>query len=164
MVAIRKSNEEGHRRKFLVVVDETPECDRAIVYAAKRAARTGGIVTLLYVVVPGDFQHWLGVEDIMRAEAMEKADQTLAKASDRARSVARTEPECVVREGKTSEAIVDLIETDADIAILVLAAGLSSEGPGPLVSSIAGKAAGNFPIPVTIVPGNLDDDSIAALA
>jgi hypothetical protein len=32
------------------------------------------------------------------------------------------------------------------------------------VSSIAGKAAGTFPIPVTIVPGNLDDDSIAALA
>ena len=164
MVAIRKSNEEGHRRKLLVVVDETPECDRAVVYAAKRAARTGGVVTLLYVVAPGDFQHWLGVEDIMRAEATEKAEQILAKAAERARTVARTEPECVMREGKTSEVIFDLIEADADIAILVLAAGLSSEGPGPLVSSIAGKAAGSFPIPVTIVPGNLDDDSIAALA
>ncbi len=164
MVAIRKSNEEGHRRKFLVVVDETPECDRAIVYAAKRAARTGGVVLLLYVVAHGDFQHWLGVEDIMRAEAMEKADQTLARTAERVRSVARTEPELVVREGNKSEAIVDLIEADADIAILVLAAGLSSDGPGPLVSQIAGKAAGSFPIPVTIVPGNLDDDSIAALA
>ncbi|MEO9904106.1 MAG: universal stress protein [Parasphingorhabdus sp.] len=164
MVAIRKSNEEGHRRKFLVVVDDTPECDRAIVYAAKRAARTGGVVTLLFVVAHGDFQHWLGVEDIMRAEAMEKADQTLAKAAERVRSVARAEPETVVKEGNTSEAIVDLIESDADIAILVLAAGLSKEGPGPLVASIAGKSAGSFPIPVTIVPGNLDDDSIAALA
>lgn len=86
MVAIRKSNEEGHRRKFLVVVDDTPECDRAIVYAAKRAARTSGVVTLLFVVASGDFQHWLGVEDIMRAEAMEKADQTLAKAAERVRS------------------------------------------------------------------------------
>ncbi|MEP2439048.1 MAG: universal stress protein, partial [Roseibium sp.] len=62
MVAIRKSNEEGHRRKFLVVDDDTPECDRAIVYAAKRAARTGGVVTLLFVVAHGDYQHWLGVE------------------------------------------------------------------------------------------------------
>ncbi|MEJ8475106.1 universal stress protein [Roseibium algae] len=164
MVAIRKSNEEGHRRKFLVVVDDTPECDRAIVYAAKRAARTSGIVTLLAVVTSGDFQHWLGVEDIMRAEAMEKADQTLARASERIRSVARTEPECVVREGTKSEAILELIDIDADIAILVLASGLSSDGPGPLVSSIAGKSAGQFPIPVTIVPGDLDDDSIAALA
>ncbi|MDN3721527.1 universal stress protein [Roseibium salinum] len=165
MVAIRKkSNEEGHRRKFLVVVDDTPECDRAIVYAAKRAARTGGVVTLAYIIAPGDFQHWLGVEDIMRAEAEEEAETTLAKAAERVRSVARTEPETVVREGAKAEAILDLIEADADIAILVLAAGTGSEGPGPLVSSIAGKSAVPFPIPVTIVPGNLDDDSIAALA
>lgn len=163
MVAIRKSNEEGHRRKFLVVVDDTPECDRAIVYAAKRAARTSGVVTLMFVIAPGDFQHWLGVEDIMRQEALEAAEATLAKASERVRSVARTEPECVIREGNKAEAIHELIEADADIAILVLASGMSSEGPGPLVSSIAGKGS-SFPIPVTIVPGDLDDDSIAALA
>lgn len=164
MVAIRKSNEEGHRRKFLVVVDDTPESDRAIVYAAKRAARTGGVVTLLFIIVPGDFQHWLGVEDIMRAEAQEVAETTLAKAAERVRTVARTESETVVREGGQAEEIMDLIEADADIAILVLAASTGSEGPGPLVSSIAGKSAETFPIPVTIVPGNLDDDSIAALA
>ncbi|WP_430513735.1 universal stress protein [Pannonibacter phragmitetus] len=164
MVAIRKSFEEGHRRKFLVVVDDTPECDRAIIYAAKRAARTGGVVTLLFVIAPGDFQHWLGVEDIMRAEAQEEAEKTLARAAGRARAVARTEPELVIREGNKSDEIIKLIESDDDIAILVLAAGMSSEGPGPLVTSIAGKAAGNFPIPVTIVPGNLGDDEIAALA
>ncbi|KND18566.1 universal stress protein UspA [Pannonibacter phragmitetus] len=164
MVAIRKSFEEGHRRKFLVVVDDTPECDRAIIYAAKRAARTGGVVTLLFVIAPGDFQHWLGVEDIMRAEAQEEAEKTLARAAGRARAVARTEPELVIREGNKSDEIVKLIESDDDIAILVLAAGMSSEGPGPLVTSIAGKAAGNFPIPVTIVPGNLGDEEIAALA
>ncbi len=164
MVAIRKSNEEGHRRKFLVVVDDTPECDRAIVYAAKRAARTSGVVTLLFIIARGDFQHWLGVEDIMRAEAHQEAEATLAKAAQRVRSVARTEPETVVREGTMSEEILELIEADADIAILVLAASTNADGPGPLVSSIAGKSAGTFPIPVTIVPGNLDDDSIAALA
>lgn len=164
MVAIRKSFEEGHRRKFMCVVDETPECDKAILYAAKRAERTGGAVTLLYVIVPGDFQHWLGVEDIMRAEAREEAEAVLARAADRVRSVARIEPECVIREGNRSDEIVALIEQDADIAILVLAAAAGSEGPGPLVSSIAGKAATTFPIPVTIVPGDLDEASIFALA
>ncbi len=164
MVAIRKSFEEGHRRKFLVIVDDTPECDRAIVYAAKRAARTNGVVTLLYVIAPGTFQHWLGVENIMRAEATEEAEKTLGKAAERARAVARTEPETVIREGNKSEEIIKLIESDDDIAILVLAAGMSADGPGPLVTSIAGKSAGAFPIPVTIVPGNLDDDSLAALA
>ncbi|MTI17908.1 universal stress protein [Rhodobacteraceae bacterium RKSG542] len=164
MVAIRKSNEEGHKRKFLVVVDDTPECGRAIVYAAKRAARTGGVVLLLYVIAPGNFSHWLGVEDIMRAEAMEAAETTLAKAAEAVRAAARTEPEQVIREGNKSDEIMALIDTDADVANLVLAAGTSKEGPGPLVSSIAGKSAGSFPIPITIVPGNLDDDAIAALA
>ncbi|MDD7909668.1 MULTISPECIES: universal stress protein [Pseudovibrio] len=164
MVAIRKANEEGHRRKFLVVVDDTPECGRAIVYAARRAARTGGVVVLLYVIAPSNFQHWLGVEDIMRAEAQEAAETTLAKAAERVRAAARTEPELVIREGTRSDEIMDLIDQDADIATLVLAAGTSKEGPGPLVSSIAGKSAGSFPIPITIVPGNLDDDALAALA
>ncbi len=164
MVAIRKSFEEGHRRKFLVVIDETPECDRAIVYAAKRAERTGGVVTLLYVIANQDFQHWLGVEDIMRAEAREEAELAIGRAAERVRQIARTEPETVIREGNRAEAILELIEQDADIAILVLAAGTSSEGPGPLVTQIAGKAAANFPIPVTIVPGTLDEAEIAALA
>ncbi len=51
---------EGHKRKFLVVVDETPECESALAFAASRAQRTAGQLALLYVIEPGvDFQ-WLG--------------------------------------------------------------------------------------------------------
>jgi len=160
----RKSFETGHRRKFLVVIDETPECDRALVYAAKRAERTGGALTMLYVIVPEEFQHWLGVEDIMRAEQRAEAEATLARFVDRARAIARVEPETVIREGSRADEVVRLIEADPDIAILVLAAGTDKEGPGPLVSQIAGRASGSFPIPVTIVPGNLSDEDIAAIA
>jgi nucleotide-binding universal stress UspA family protein len=73
------------------------------------------------------------------------------------------EPELVVREGEPAEEIHKLIEEDQDIAILVLAAGAAKEGPGPLVSSIAGKGAA-FPIPVTVVPLNLSDADIESLA
>lgn len=164
MVAKRTSFEEGHRRKFLVVVDDTPECDRALVYAAMRAERTGGVPVLLYVIAPGDFQHWIGVENIMRAEAQEEAETTLARAAETVRTVARVDPELVVREGAMVNEILALIEEDEDVAILVLAASSSSEGPGPLVSSFASKSAGSFPIPVTIVPGTLSDEDISALA
>ena len=163
MVAIRKSFEEGHRRKFLVVVDETSEADRAIVYAAKRAERTNGIATLLYVIAPGDFQHWLGVEQIMREEATATANAALDTHATKVRETIGIEPELVVREGKSADEIHKLIEEDQDIAILVLAAGSSKEGPGPLVSSIAGKTAA-FPIPVTVVPQNLSDEEIESLA
>jgi len=165
MVTLRKSFEAGHRRKFLVVIDDTEECERAVVYAAKRAERTNGALDMLFVIEPGEFQHWLGVENIMRAEAMENAELTLARFEDKARAAApRVEAERVIREGQPAEEILGLIEEDEDIAILVLAAGTGSEGPGPLVSTIAGKSAGTFPIPVTIVPGTLTDEDILALA
>ncbi len=160
----RRSTEEGHRRKFLVIIDDTPECSRALLYAARRAEHSGGALVLLYVIAPADFQHWLGVENIMRAEAMEQAENTLGRFADLARSFGTVEPQLVIREGNRSEEILNLIEQDEDIAILVLAAGTEKEGPGPLVTALAGKASATFPIPITIVPGNLDDEAIAAVA
>lgn len=162
MVSKRLSREAGHRRKFLAVVDETPECERAVAYAAMRAKSTSGTVVLLYVVEPGDFKHWLGVEQLMREEALAAGHAALDAHATRVRATAGIEPELVIREGQPTEQIHQIIEDDQDIAILVLAAGASKEGPGPLVASIAGKGAA-FPIPVTVVPMNLSDEEIASL-
>lgn len=160
----RRSTEAGHKRKFLAVIDDSPECSRAVVYAARRAERTSGALILLYVIEPGDFQHWIGVENIMRAEAMDEAETTLARFADIARRHSSVEPELTIREGVRAEQINHLIAEDEDIAILVLAAGMDKEGPGPLVSSIAGRLAATFPVPITIVPGALTDEEIAAIA
>jgi nucleotide-binding universal stress UspA family protein len=164
MLKKRRSTEAGHRRKFLAVIDDTPECTRAVVYAARRAERTSGALTLVYVIEPSGFQHWIGVENIMRAEAMDEAEATLARFADIARRHGSVEPELVIREGTPSDEITALIAEDEDIAILVLAAGADKEGPGPLVSSLAGKLSATFPIPITIVPGTLTDEEIAAIA
>jgi hypothetical protein len=69
----------------------------------------------------------------------------------------------VVREGEKAQEILNLIDEDEDIFVLVLAAGTGSEGPGPLVASI-GRTAGDYPIPVAIVPGHLSDEEIDALS
>ena len=164
MTSKRRSFEAGHRRKFLVVIDETPECDRAVYYAARRAQHTGGALVFLYVIANDGFQHWLGVESIMRAEAEEEARKRMFHFVDRVRAAAGIDPEMMIREGARSDELVKLIEEDEDIAILVLAAGTGSEGPGPLVSNLAGKVSGTFPVPITIVPGNLTDPEIDALA
>lgn len=162
MVSKRLSREAGHRRKFLAIVDDTPECERAVAYASRRAHSTGGVLVLLFVIEPGDFQHWLGVEKIMREEATATAKAALDSFATKIREQLGIEPELVVREGHPTEEIHKLIEDDQDIAILVLAAGGAKEGPGPLVASIAGKNAA-FPIPVTVVPQNLTDDEIGSL-
>lgn len=162
MVSKRLSRVEGHKRKFLAVIDDTPECERAVYYAANRAKRTNGTLVMIYVIEPGDFQHWLGVEEIMKAEANEEAESAVAKFAAMVRERVGIEPETQIREGATADEIHSLIEEDQDIAILVLAAGLAKEGPGPLVSTIAGRGAA-FPIPVTVIPASLSDEDIEAL-
>ncbi|MFI4888850.1 MAG: universal stress protein, partial [Burkholderiales bacterium] len=65
----RRSYEAGHQPKLLVVIDDTEECDRAVYYASRRAARIGANVIMLRVIETQDAsQQWLGVADIMRAE------------------------------------------------------------------------------------------------
>jgi nucleotide-binding universal stress UspA family protein len=163
MVSRRLSRLEGHRRKFMAVIDNTPECLRAVCYAGFRARNSNGGVVLLYVISAADFQQWLGVGEIMRAEAREEAEATLAKTAQYVRERVGIEPELVIREGVAYEQIHALIEEDRDIAILVLAAGSTKDGPGPLVSSIAGRSAA-FPIPVTVIPDALTDEEIEALS
>jgi nucleotide-binding universal stress UspA family protein len=150
-------------RKFLVVVDDTPECHLALRFAARRAKHTGGGLTLLRVHFPADFQHWLAVEERMREEALEESEQLLQKLAASVYEMVEIRPELIVREGDPRDEILGVIEGDPDIRILVLGAGTDSEGPGPLVSLLAGKMAGTMQIPVTVVPGNLTEAQVDEL-
>ncbi len=152
-----------NRRKFLVIVDKTPECRVALRFAARRAQRTGGIVTLLYIVPPADFQQWAGVERLMREEAHQEAERALHDAARHVNEIVGNTPELVTREGRGIDEIRELLKEDRAISILVLAAGTSKEGPGPLVSLVASPATSAYPIPVTVVPGNLTDEQVDAL-
>src|SRR3978361_2133952 len=159
----RRSYESGHKPKHLIVVDDSPQVDRAIYYASRRAARVGAGVTMLRVIETHDRnQQWLGVADIMKAEAHEEANATLDKYATRANGIAGVTAERAVREGATADEILGLIEEDEDIAILVLAASTGKDGPGPLVAGF-GTNAGDYPIPVAIVPGHLSDEELDAL-
>ncbi|MGU3496487.1 universal stress protein [Xanthobacteraceae bacterium A53D] len=165
MIQKRLSHEPGHRRKFLVILDDTPECDRAVYYAARRAARTrGGLVLLAVLELEDAHQQWLGVADLMRAEATEAAERRIADYTARARQVAGIAAEGVIREGARAAVLQALIAEDRDIAILALAAGTHRDGPGPLVTALGGVQSAAFPIPITIVPGALSDEDLDAMA
>src|SRR5437660_4465939 len=80
-------------------------------------------------------QQWLGVADIMRAEAHEDANAVLDRYAARSASIVGVMPQRVIREGeKVWEEVLNTIEDDEDIAILVLAAAPGKEGRGPLRS------------------------------
>lgn len=163
----RRSFEAGHARKFLLVVDESQEVESALYYAASRIAHSSGIIVMLYVIEPQEYQHWAGIRQVQIEEETNKA-RALFRLFRRKLNQAGFEHipvEEVIREGQKPEQIMKTIEEDEDVAILVLGAATDAKGPGPLVSSLAaGKMAGTFPIPITIVPGNLALDAILALA
>ena len=164
MTTQRRSYETGHKPKCLVIVDDTAEWDRAVYYASRWAIRVGGGVVMLRIIETDDpTQQWLGVADIMRAEAHEEANAALDRAAGRANGVAGITPERTIREGDPTEQILDVVDKDVDIVMLVLAANPGPEGPGPLITLTA-NAVGSFPIPVTIVPGDLSDADIDALS
>ena len=164
MTTQRRSYETGHSPKCLVIVDDTAEWDRAVYYASRWAMRAGGGVVMLRLIeLEEQNQQWLGVVDIMRAEALEDAEAALDRASGRANGIAAITPERVIREGDPTEQILDVIDKDVDIAMLVLAANPGPEGPGPIITMMA-SAVGSFPIPITLVPGDLSDADIDALS
>jgi nucleotide-binding universal stress UspA family protein len=160
----RRSYESGHRPKFMVVVDKTPECARAVHFASRRVVRTGASMVMLAVVDPPDNFEWIGVGEAMIEEASEEAQKLLDAAAREARNAAGVEPEQIIRVGTRADEIMKLIREDEDISFLVLGAGSSKEGPGPLVSTLGGRAAAAFPVPIVIVPGGLTDEEIDALA
>jgi nucleotide-binding universal stress UspA family protein len=149
---------------MLVVIDESAELPVALRYACLRARHTGGRVALLYVLEPGDSQQWRAVEDLMREESRAAAEATMKRLSEQVFEASGSMPILYMREGKVRDQLLTLIEEEPSISILVLGAATGPEGPGPLVTHLAGKIAGRLRIPVTIVPGGLNDEQIAALS
>lgn len=162
----RRSFEADRFRKFLAVIDESPEVEAALYYAASRMQRSSGSLVLLYVIVPQEFQHWINVRQQQVEEETAKA-KALFRLMRRKLNLAGYDNvacEEIIREGAKAEEIRKLIDEDEDIAVLVLGASADPAGPGPLVSSLAtGSSIGNFPIPITIVPGTLALEDVRAL-
>lgn len=149
-------------RKFMVVLDDSRECLNAMRFAAMRAANTGGGVEVVAVIPPEEFNHWIGVGDIMRQEARERIEVHFEVFAKWMRDRQNVDPELVIREGEPLTEILSQIQEDAEVGVLVLGAGTDKSGPGPLVSQMA-RNAGSFPIPVTIVPGDLSKERLEAI-
>ncbi len=151
-------------RVFLVVVDETPEHRIAVRYAARRAAHTGGRVAMLYVIEPAELQHFQAIEELARTERREAAEELLHALCDEIAPIAGSMPIVYIREGRPRDELLQLINEEPAISILVLAAAIGAEGPGPLITHLIGRVAARLRIPITIVPGGLSMDQVDQLS
>ncbi len=146
-------------RKFLVILDDSRECLNAMRFAAMRAAKTGGGVQVLSVIAPDEFNHWIGVGNIMREEARERITVHFEVFAKWMRDRQGVDPELVIREGEAVPEIMAQINENPDIGVLVLGAGSEKNGPGPIISQMM-RASATLPVPMTIVPGEMSKDRL----
>jgi len=149
-------------RKFLVVLDDSQECLNAMRFAAMRAARTNGGVEVLSVIPPEEFNHWIGVGDLMREEARERIETHFEVFAKWMRDRQGIDPELVIREGEAVAEILAQVNDDPEIGVLVLGAGTDKKGPGPLVTALS-RSSGSLPVPITIVPGDMSKERLEAI-
>lgn len=149
-------------RKFLVILDDSRECLNAMRFAAMRAAHTGGGVQVLSIIPPDEFNHWIGVGDIMREEARERIHAHFEVFAKWMRDRQGVDPELVIREGEPVPEILRQMEEDGEIGVLVLGASSEKGGPGPIVTALS-RSFGSLPVPLTIVPGEMSKEKLEAI-
>ncbi|RYY25904.1 MAG: universal stress protein [Sphingomonadales bacterium] len=150
-------------RTYLVVIDETPESEIALRFAARRAVKTGGNVEILALVPPQEFVAWGGVMATIEEEARQRAEALVTRAAGTLLSESGITPSITLREGDGPPIVREMIAANREIAALVLGAAASGP-PGPLVAHFSGADSGALSVPVMIIPGSLDVEAIDRLS
>lgn len=151
-------------RTYLVVIDESSEAESALLFAARRAAKTGGGVHMLALVPKTEFVQWGAVQATMEEEARARAEALAMGAAGTLMAEAGIQPALTVKIGDPIASVKEMLASGGEpVAALVL--GAAPKGaPGPLVTHFAGHDAGALPCPVMIIPGSLSREDIERLS
>ena len=150
-------------RYILVIADDSKEMDVALQYACARAKKTGRKIIIATFIEPIDVLTTQGVQEIMKNEAREEAELRLQKASSFVKESTGLIPSLQLREGKIIDELISLIEEEKNINVLVLAANVDENGPGPIISTLTTSEFSRLRIPIMIVPGNFSKKHIAMI-
>ena len=145
-------------RVYLTVIDDTPEAESALRFAARRAVKTGGAVEILALLPPQEFIAFGGVQATIEEEQRQQAEALVARAAGTLLEESGLRPSITLREGDGVNAIREAIAENPEIVALVLGAAASG-APGTLVTHFAAEA-GSLSVPLVIVPGGLDAEAI----
>ncbi|RJY08468.1 universal stress protein [Aurantiacibacter aquimixticola] len=149
-------------RVYLVIIDETEEARVALRFAARRAAKTGGMVNILALVPRQAFNAFGTVQETIEEEARDRAEVLASSAAGELAYESGKMPQISVRVGDGKGVIAEYLEEHPEVAALVLAAAKDG-APGPLVSHFSSNA-GALTCPLFIIPGGLSQEEIDRLS
>ncbi|MDC0412844.1 universal stress protein [Pelagibacteraceae bacterium] len=145
------------KKKFLIVIDESEELEKAIYFAANRAIHTEGELSLLYIVDPAINAQWSRIENLIEQEATSEAKKLCRVWAQKIKSRFGIDSEMIIKMGDRCEELLKVIEDDKNIRFLVLASRANNEEPGPLIKALTGKKIKNLSIPMVVIPGSLSE-------
>ena len=148
-------------RYILVIADGSKEMEVALQYACARSKKTNRKIIIATFIEPLDVLTTQGVTEIMQNEAREEAELKLKKASTIVKESTGMTPVLHIREGEVIKELISLTEEEEGINVLVLAANIDENGPGPIINSLMSKEYSRLRIPIMIVPGNFSKEHIA---
>ena len=154
---------EAPKRTYLVVVDDSAEARVALRFAARRAAKTDGVVEVLGIVEPQDFVQFGGVQQTIEQEQRLRIEGVVSAAIGELLDESGIETHIFIRQGDAARTVRDFIGEREEVDALVLGAAPTGH-PGPLVASFTGSDAGKLPCPVMIIPGSLSDERLEQLS
>ena len=149
-------------RVYLVIIDETEEARVALRFAARRAAKTGGMVHLLALVPRQNFNAFGGVQATIEEEARDRAEVLANSAAGELAYESGKMPQIAVRVGDGKTVIAEYLADHPEVAALVLSAAADGT-PGPLVAHFSANMSA-LTCPLFIVPGKLTEEEIDKLS
>lgn len=150
-------------RTYLVIMDESPESEKAMHFAARRAVKTGGTVHIVAITPRPEFVQWGGVQATMEEEARQRAEALVMGSAGTLMQEAGIRPKITVKSGDPIVEIRKVLANDDSISALVLAAAASG-APGPIVTHFTTAEVGKMRCPIMIVPGSLSREEIELLS
>ncbi len=151
-------------RKYLVCVDSHSECRVAVRLACMKVMARGGLVALLHVVPPADFQTLGSVAERMREERLRDGEELLKNLCDEVEKSFAVTPSLLLLEGGSGDKIVEAAMSDPVVVMLVLGvAHKHHSGRGKLAAWLGGQLGDTLLVPMLMVPGNLTDEQLALL-
>ena len=149
------------KEKFLAVFDGTDECKSAVRYASRRAQINSADLLIVATIDTVEFTYWLNVNSKMIDNIEKESKEMLSNLSKEIHSYSDINCDYSIEHGSKLEVVKKLIDDDQSISLLILASNKKDKKPGILVETISGIG---YSIPVVVLPGNLNDDSIDKLA
>ena len=146
---------------FLAVFDGTDECKSAVRYASRRAKLNNASLLIVATVDTAEFSYWLSVNNTMIDNVEKESKDMLNDLSREIQSYSDVQFDYIIEHGSKLDVVKRLIENDKSISLMILASNIKDKNPGILVETISGAG---YAIPVVVLPGNLNDDSIDKLA